>query len=99
MSTNLWPSYEDLFDQAEEHALDMLLTQWKDLCNSEDLAFQKVSIIILSFSLHEIYFTLPFFYQLDTVQIYSSPELSDSVRILYYQGLIDSFGEEGMQLP
>ena len=44
MLTNLWPSYEDLFDQAEEHALDMLLTQWKDLCDSEDSAFQKVCL-------------------------------------------------------
>lgn len=43
MSTSLWPAYEDLFDEAEEHALDMLLTQWNDLCNSEDLAFQKVT--------------------------------------------------------
>ena len=44
ISTNLWPAYEDLFDEAEEHALDILLGQWNDLCNSEDVTFQKVRI-------------------------------------------------------
>jgi hypothetical protein len=44
ISESLWPAYEDLFDGAEEYALDMLLTQWNDLCNSEDEEFQKVYI-------------------------------------------------------
>lgn len=43
VSDNLWPAYEDLFDQAEEHALDKLLTQWIELSYSEDETFKKVS--------------------------------------------------------
>jgi len=42
ITSHLWPAYEDLFDEAEEHALQMLLGQWVGLCNNEDFLFQKV---------------------------------------------------------
>lgn len=42
ITSHLWPAYEDLFDEAEEHALQMLLGQWVGLCNNEDFIFQKV---------------------------------------------------------
>ena len=48
ISTSLWPAYEDLFDQAEEHTLDMLFAKWNDLNNSEDVAFQSVRYYTVS---------------------------------------------------
>lgn len=42
ISANLWPAYEDLFDEAEEHALHLLYLRWKDLSSSEEDEFQKV---------------------------------------------------------
>lgn len=43
ISANLWPAYEDLFDEAEEHALNMLNGKWLELCDNEDMEFQKVT--------------------------------------------------------
>ena len=43
ITSHLWPAYEDLFDKAEEHALQLLLEKWQELCSSEDSTFQKVS--------------------------------------------------------
>ena len=45
ISGNLWPAYEDLFDEAEEHVLTMLLSQWNDLCWRDSSRFHKVTYI------------------------------------------------------
>eukprot|EP00731_Ephydatia_muelleri_P031590 Em0023g97a len=42
ISGNLWPAYEDLFDEAEEHVLTMLLSQWNDLCWRDSSRFHKL---------------------------------------------------------
>ena len=47
ISGNLWPAYEDLFDEAEEHVLIMLLSQWNDLCWRDSSRFHKVTYIYI----------------------------------------------------
>ena len=38
----LWPAFEDLFDEAEDHALSVLLVQWRELCQLEYQSFENV---------------------------------------------------------
>ncbi len=38
----LWPAFEDLFDEAEDHALSVLLVQWRELCELEYQSFENV---------------------------------------------------------
>lgn len=45
ISFNLKPAYEDLFDLAEEHAVELLLVQWNVLCTQETNTFQQVQCI------------------------------------------------------
>ena len=42
VAANLWPAYEDLFDETEEYALGVLMDQWVELCCYDDRIFQKV---------------------------------------------------------
>ena len=42
ISGKLWPAFEDLFDEAEEHVLSYLLIQWKELCILDEQAFENV---------------------------------------------------------
>ena len=38
----IWPAFEDLFDEAEEHALSVLLVQWEKLCEMESQILENV---------------------------------------------------------
>ena len=40
IASSLRPAYEDLFDDAEQHALLVLLEQWVELSSSDDQRFQ-----------------------------------------------------------
>jgi len=52
---HLKPAYEDLFDMAEEQAVEVLLEQWNALCSQEARAFQEVKTILF------LNFKWPFF--------------------------------------
>jgi hypothetical protein len=42
ITDRLWPSYEDVFDEAEEYALCVLTDQWMNLCKFDKESFEQV---------------------------------------------------------
>lgn len=47
---NLWPAFEELFDDAEEHALNLLSVPWIELGQKNELDLLGVSKIVLQCS-------------------------------------------------
>ena len=44
----LWPAFDDLFDEAEEHALGVMLEQWRELRALDQQIFSKVPWAIVN---------------------------------------------------
>ena len=44
----LWPAFDDIFDEAEEHALGVMLEQWRELRALDQQIFSKVPWAIIN---------------------------------------------------